>query len=256
MLRRLSIVSTLILVAIIPSKAAEFFDFSNRENRYTVEGGIIATQNIELRGYNQESATKGWSKNGPTYRLEYWSEKKSGWNFGLAFQPLSLSYTGVFKNTLTTKGQTFTAGTAGKLDYDFPSLRASANYPIYENNSGDYIRIGGSALARQARVKLVGNNASFNDSNFIVFPVFNAETNKQINQDWSIFLRADLLPSIDGNIFLDGFFDTFVGAKRKLDGGSNLDFGVRSVFGGYDPKKQNDYANRIFYNSFVIRYNW
>ena len=61
---------------------------------------------------------------------------------------------------------------------------------------------------------------------------------------------------MDGNTLLDGLFDVFVGVKNKLNNGDSLDAGVRLFFGGYDPKKSGELATRIFYNSFVVRYNW
>ncbi len=240
----------------LSSFAADWFDLSSRESRFSVEAGAIRTENIEIRGFNQRNATENWSGSGPTYRLEYWLGKSQSWNFGLVFQPLSFSYSGVIQNTLTAKGQTFTAGSSAKLYYAFPSLRFTANYPIYGNDGGDYVRVGGSVITRYAHVKLTSGSIGINDTNLIFFPVLNVEMNKVLTPEWSLFTRADFLPSIDGNVFLDGFFDTFVGVKRHLKSGSSIDLGVRSIFGGYDPKKQDEYANRIFYNSLVVRYSW
>jgi hypothetical protein len=79
---------------------------------------------------------------------------------------------------------------------------------------------------------------------------------KPLGQDYSLFARTDFLLGIDGNVFLDGLYDIFFGVRRKFGSGNDIDFGVRLFFGGYDPKKVDDYANRIFFSSLVMRYSF
>jgi len=49
-------------------------------------------------------------------------------------------------------------------------------------------------------------------------------------------------------------FDVYLGVRRRTRESSHVEAGVRLFFGGYDPRRPGDYANRIFYNSLVFRY--
>jgi MoaA/NifB/PqqE/SkfB family radical SAM enzyme len=49
---------------------------------------------------------------------------------------------------------------------------------------------------------------------------------------------------------------TLLEVRKKLNSGNDFDVGFRLFFGGYDPKKQDDYANKIFFNSLVVRYSF
>jgi hypothetical protein len=53
---------------------------------------------------------------------------------------------------------------------------------------------------------------------------------------------------------LDGLFDIYFGVRRKTGETSQVDAGIRLFFGGYDPRRPGDFANRIFFNSLVLRY--
>lgn len=141
MLKR--IIGTMMAVATFSSFWAEV-----RADTFTIEGGVTATQNMALHGYNQSNATSGWRKNGPEVRFEYWTSSKNGWNYGIALQPLSLSYSGFLKDKLTYNGVQYNLGAPAKLDYQFPTFRVSANYPVYETqDGGSWIRAGGSVIA-------------------------------------------------------------------------------------------------------------
>ena len=246
------IILPLFLLTICP-----FLTAQERSSRYELEAGVISTQNMEIHGYNQGDATSGWKKNTADLRFEYWSTKANDWNYGLVFQPLYISYSAPLTNTLNFKGRTYNSGDSATLQYQFPTLRFSANYPVYSSNHGqDYVRLGGSAVVRFARVSLSTQSNSFNDTNLLAIPLFNMETNTTISKGYSFFTRSDFLPSIEGNTLLDGLFDIFIGIRTELQNNSTLDIGVRSFFGGYDPKQVDDYANRIFFNAAVVRYSW
>ncbi|NBT74376.1 MAG: hypothetical protein EBT15_00095 [Betaproteobacteria bacterium] len=227
-----------------------------RTDRFELEAGVVSTRNMEIRGYNQSNATDGWSKSSPTARFEYWRVKDNSWNYGLVFQPLSQRYQDTLKSNLSAKGKTFTAGSSATLDYQFPTIRFSANTPISQGDDGGYVRAGGSLVVRYAKVGLSTASQSFNDTNWIAVPLVNIEANRSLGGAYSLFTRADFLPGFDGNVFLDGLYDVFFGVRRKVDSTSNLDVGIRLFFGGYDPKKADDYANRIFFNSLVVRYTF
>lgn len=228
----------------------------NSVERFEVEGGIIATRNMEIHGFNQANATEGWLKSGPTVRLEYWRVKENDWNYGVAYQPLALQYKDTLKSNLNNQGQVFNSGDSGTLDFQFPTVRFTGNKPIYQGENGSYIRVGGSAIVRNANVSLSAGGKSFSDTGLAVFPVINVEATKPLGQGYSFFTRSDFLPIIGENLFSNGFYDVFLGVKKKLDNGNDFDVGLRLFFGGYDPKKQDDYANKIFFNSLVARYNF
>ena len=245
------LVGALTLMTFNPALAQE------RKSRFEIEGGVITTQNMEIQGYNQGNATEGWKKNAADVRLEYWSTRENDWNYGVVLQPLNLNYSGVLTNNLNYQGQVFQAGDSATLSYQFPTLRFSANYPVFQaRDTGSYIRAGGSAIIRYARVGLSSPSSSFVSTNLIALPTFNFESNTVIGQGYSIFTRSDFLPGIGGNVLLDGLFDIFIGVRKSLGDGNSLDAGLRMFFGGYDPDKPDYYANRIFFNAFVVRYSW
>ncbi|NCX63073.1 MAG: hypothetical protein EBW84_10185 [Betaproteobacteria bacterium] len=118
------------------------------------------------------------------------------------------------------------------------------------------IRAGGSAVVRYAKVGLSASRQSFSDTNFLVVPLINLEASKPIGSGYSVFARSDFLPGIGGHVFLDGLYDVYFGARKKMGSANDLDVGVRLFFGGYDPKKTDEYANRIFFNALVVRYTF
>ena len=227
-----------------------------QKDRIEIEGGFVGTQNMEIHGYNQSNATSNWTKSGPIFRLEYWRLNKEGWNYGLAYQPLSLKYEDKLKSNLNYKGKVFQSGDTAVLDYQFPTLRLSANTSVFKGDDLSEMRLGGSGVIRYARVALTSSSQSITDTNLIVIPLINIEYQKPINDEYSFYTRSDFLPGIDGNIFLDGLYDIFAGVRKKLQHDTSVDVGVRLFFGGYDPKKADDYANRIFFKAVVVKYSF
>lgn len=225
-------------------------------DRFELETGLVATRTMEIRGFKQDNATEDWSKSGPTLRFEYWRTMENDWNYGLVFQPLSLRYRDSLRSDLSAKGKTFRSGDQASLDYQFPTVRFSANKPIFQNEDGSYIRAGGSAVVRYAKVGLSASRQSFSDTNLLVVPLINLEASKPIGSGYSVFARSDFLPGIGGHVFLDGLYDVYFGARKKMGSANDLDVGVRLFFGGYDPKKTDEYANRIFFNALVVRYTF
>jgi hypothetical protein len=114
--------------------------------------------------------------------------------------------------------------------------------------------LGGSLLARYAEVTFSGGGQGFTDSDFMVIPVFNVEATRKLGQNLEFVTRSDFLPGYRGNVLLDGLFDLYFGLRRKAGETSQVDAGIRLFFGGYDPRRPGDFANRIFFNSLVLRY--
>ena len=247
-------VATLSATASIPAVAQG--QSEGRTIRWEIEGGILGTRNMEIRGFGQPSATEGWSGLAPTARIEAWSvAADGGWNWGVALQPLHVRYTERFSANLDAKGQAFTAGAPATLDYQFHTLRFTGNRRVLASPGGeDWLRLGASVVIRYADISLRSGSAGFRDTNLIAIPLLNVESRVGLGGPWAWTTRADLLPSPEGKVFLDGLFDVFTGVRRDLGSGRAIDAGVRLFFGGYDPKTPNDYANRIFFNAAVVRY--
>lgn len=235
----------------------ESFAQDQRYNRYEAEAGILKTNSMEISGYNQGNATSNFGGYEPTGRFEYWSVQKKGWNYGVVAQPLFAHYNDTISDDLNAKGGVYKKGEQGSLDYQFHTLRATANYELLtSSDQRDYFRLGGSLIARYAELKFKGVSDSFHDRNFIVLPTINVEGEVGLTSRYSIFTRSDFLPSPDGNVFLDGLFDVLVALRRNMQQNEKLDIGIRLFFGGYDPDKVDDYANKIFFTGAVIRYSW
>ena len=244
----------LLLAWLIPASAVAQ---NERSDRFELEAGVLGTRNMEIHGYQQGNATEDWDDFAPTARFEYWSVKKTGWNYGVVAQPLYTDYSDTLKNNLNYNGEIYKKGDHGTLDYQFHSIRGTANYAVLgSEEDNNYLRVGGSIISRYADVNLKTDGESFHDTNFIAFPLVSLESEVRLHENYSFFTRGDFLPSIDGNVFLDGLFDVLFAVRKHINSGSSLDVGVRLFFGGYNPDKVDDYANRIFFNAAVVRYSW
>jgi DivIVA domain-containing protein len=241
---------------LLSSTAVRSEEPSPRVSTWEVEAGFLQTENMEIHGYQQGNATDGWDSTIPTARLEYWWNREDAWDYGVVLQPIFASYSGTFQNDLNAKGQFFKAGEKGTLDYQFHSLRFSANYPVLTSQHGNYLRLGGSLVARYADVRLKSATASIDDTNFIVVPLINVESDVALGSRHSLFFRTDFLPGIQGSLFLDGLYDVLLAFRTPLERSRNVDFGVRLFFGGYDPDEVDEYANRIFFAGVVGRYTF
>ena len=227
-----------------------------REWEFQIEGGIINTTTMEIKGYGQNNATEGWESIDPTVRLEFWSKNPDGWNFGSVLQPVYLRFKDTFRSQLNFEGKTYTAGTTGTLNYQFHNFRETFNYPLLRNeDSSQFLRGGVSLIARYAQVDLNGSGNTYKGTNFLVIPLLNLESKLALSKDLSFIIHTDFFPGIDGDVFLDGLYDVLFSVKKTLDYGS-LEMGTRLFFGGYDPKKIDEYSNRIFLAAYVLRFNF
>ena len=230
---------------------------AERESRYEVEAGVFSTRTMDLHGFRQSNATKDWNSIDPAVRLEAWSVKPDGWNFGGVLQPIYLRYSDRLSSDWTAKGKDFRKGDDADLTYQFHSLRGTANYPVLLSPDREsYLRLGVSGILRYADIRFRSAGQTHHGTNLIGFPLLNVEGKVPINKNYSLFTRSDLLPSPTGDVFLDGLFDVFAGVRKTLTLGSTLDVGVRLFFGGYDPDRKDDYGNRIFLHGLVVRYGW
>jgi len=100
-----------------------------------------------------------------------------------------LRYQDTLKSDLSVKGKTFRSGDKASLDYQFPTVRLSANKPIFQSDDGSYIFAGGSAVVRYAKVGLSGGGQSFSDTNLILVALINIEASKPVGSGYSLFTR-------------------------------------------------------------------
>lgn len=230
---------------------------ADREKRFEVEAGMLSTRTMDLHGFRQSNATGSWDSIDPTLRLEAWSMKPDGWNFGGVLQPIYLKYSDRLSSDWTAKGKDFRKGDAADLTYQFHSLRGTANYPVLMSlDRESYLRLGLTGILRYADVRFRSEGQIHHGTNLIGFPLLNVEGKLPLGKSYSLFTRSDVLPSPTGDLFLDGLFDVFAGVRKTLNRGSTLDVGVRLFFGGYDPDRKDDYGNRIFLQGLVVRYGW
>lgn len=242
------------LVSLLLDKSTAFAEPSGR---FEVEAGVVTTKTQQISGYKQGNTTANWKSQNPTARIEYWTTKNDAWNYGIVAQPLRATYSDTLRSDLNIKGKVYKSGEKASLDYQFHTLRGSANYPVLASSNNDtYLRLGGSLVARYADLKFSGENQSFKDTNFIVVPLIHLETAMIIVSDYGFLLRTDFLPSPEDNVFLDGLFDVLFAVRKHFDLNRSIDLGIRLFFGGYDPKKPDDYANKIFFTAAVMRYSW
>jgi hypothetical protein len=229
-----------------------FSEESPRQGLFEVEAGALFTNNMLLSGYNQANATSDWDSFAPTARLEYWSVKKDGWNYGVVAQPLFASYSGTLSSDFNTDESEYKKNESGSLSYQFHTLRGTANYPIVTSaDKKSYLRVGGSLVTRYVDIKFKAGQESFQRSGFIAFPVANFEGELFLDSDYSLFTRTDFFPASGG----EGLYDSLIAVRNHFDT-SSVDFGVRLFFGGYDPDEEGKFANKIFYTGAVIRYLW
>jgi hypothetical protein len=247
--------TVLALLSFVPAVAAA--DEPASALRLQVEAGVLTTVNMELHGFQQPSATRGWRSVEPDLRLEGWYTPRGLWRFGALLQPVYAHYRAPLTSDLQYKGVRYAGGSDGELTYQFPTFRLTANYPVLGGTSDrNFLRLGLSAVARYAEVRFRAGDKKFTDTNLLGIPLLNFDAAYDLTPQWGLLASGDFLPAIDGNVFLDGLFDVFAGGRRHLEGGRYVDAGVRAFFGGYDPGVPEDYANRISFLAAVARYGW
>lgn len=229
-------------------------DNSNKKINFEIESGFLTTKQIEFSGYQQGNATENWKSTTPTFRFEWWNTRPKKWKIGGSVQPVYFKYADTIKNDLNYKGKVYLKGEAATLVYQFHNATLTANYPIIFKNNLAYLRLGGTFIYRYADINFRSESNSFRDKNFIIFPLLNYEFSAHLFKNVSLFSRADFLPSLTQNVFLDGLFNVYFGIRSELKTDRKIDLGTRMFFGGFDENKPDDYANRTFFYGIVARY--
>ena len=242
------------IMAIIAAINCVSFASHASSKSFEIEAGVLHTNNMEISGYQQQNATSGWKSNDATVRLEFWSKNDNGWNFGTILQPIYTRYSGTISENLNTKGDSYTKGELATLDYQFHSIRETANHQVLRFQNGGGIKLGGSLIARYAQANFTTASNSFHSSGFLVAPLINFEIEVIMTPKHKAIVKSDFLPLPTQGI-MNGIYDTLFAVRTKLDNDKSFDVGLRLFFGGYDPQKADKYANRIFLSAFVVRYN-
>ncbi|UPY37922.1 hypothetical protein [Sediminicoccus sp. KRV36] len=238
----------LVALAIRPASAG-LLDLSQHQWGFVGEAGVLWTPLMDIRGYQQSDATRGWNATSPTVRAEAWLTRPDALNLGIVAQPVVLNFRGTIQNPLAYRGQNFVAGEPGRLRYQFNSVRFTANYDVWAGEATE-LRLGASLIARYAEVDLSSPSARFKRTNFLVVPLLNLEVSQRLDERFRLVARADFFPATRNA----GFYDIFAGVRYGLEHGRAIELGSRTLFGGYLPEKTNDFGNRIVFQGVVARF--
>ena len=229
--------------------AAGWLDLSQHEWSFVGEAGALFTPKLDTSGAHQPNATRDWDTTSATVRAEAWLKRPDALWLGIVAQPLDLTFRGHLTSNLDARGRHFEAGQPATLNFQFPSIRATANYPVWGNEWAE-LRLGASLIGRYAEQTLKSGDVRLKRTNTLVLPLLNVEATARLGGPWSAVLRTDLLPGENGT----GVTDTFAGIRYALDGGRALELGGRTFAAGYKPDKSNDINSRVLFQSVVARF--
>lgn len=220
------------------------------ERTWEIEGAWLSANKNQISGYRQGSATTGWKKSSPNFRIEYWSENEDNWHVGWIVQPIALHYQEKLSSGLTIEGKTFASGERVSLNYDFHTFRLTANKQLLSLPRGGYLRGGGTVILRATGLKITGTSQTYAEQRYGIAPVFNIEARTPLTRGYDLFTRMDVFPSIGQS----GLHDVFIGVRHHTRGQTDVDAGIRFFGGGYDPNKVGRYANQANFQSIVVRF--
>jgi hypothetical protein len=242
---RLALLAAL-LPGVPPAAAASWYDLSEHRWSFVAEGGARFATSLDFSGAHQANATSGWGGTAFQYRGEAWLTKPGGLNLGIVLQPFDQSFNGTLSSNLDSRGQHFTAGQPGHLNFQFPSGRITANYPVWARGETE-LRLGLSLIARYTEVTLKSDQARLVRTNTLALPLPNLEARTGLGGGFSAVLRADAIP------YSVGLYDVFYGVRRELGGQRAVELGGRLFGGGYQPNKSNDINSKVLFNGVVLR---
>jgi len=137
------------LLPATPALAGDWLDLSQHRWSLVAEGGATFTPNVDISGAHQSNATNGWHTVAPDLRAEAWLIAPGALWLGIVAQPLNADFRATLTNPISLNGQTLQKGQPATLNFQFPSIRATANYPVW-SEGGMELRLGGSLIARYA----------------------------------------------------------------------------------------------------------
>lgn len=221
-------------------------------SKFIVEGGAFVLNSFSLSSYGNTNATDDWKLGPkPTVRFEWFTNKNSGWNYGVVAVPIFATFSDNLTSDLNVKGTNFSAGSEAKVTYQFHNLRFTSNYSFFSSGNS-FLRIGGSIIARYLNFKVQSQGKSATNVNFIAFPILNIDGQIGLSSNTAIHLRLDTFPTANG---VDGLYDFMVGYKMdRVD--SYIEVALRAFWGGYSPDEASENNNRIAFIGPTLRYGF
>ncbi len=236
------------LLAALPARAG-WIDLSQHTWSFVAEAGPQFTPVLNISGANQSNATANWGGVGVDGRLEAWLTRPDKLNLGVVIQPVFETFKGNLTSNAMVKGQRFLQGAPASLDFQFPSVRVTANYPVWSNGTAE-LRLGGSIILRYAAETLTSGKSRAVFTNTLALPMINAEATARLGGPWSAVFRADLLPSWNAT----GLYDAFLGVRYAVgEAGRAVEFGSRTFYGGFEPNDTSFLNNKVLFQSVVVR---
>jgi hypothetical protein len=146
------------------------------------------------------------------------------------FAPFQYTETGVLNDNVSFAGESFTAGQATEVKYQFNSYRATYRYHFFSNDHWEWY-VGGTLKVRDAEIRLSQGSVSARDTDVGVVPLLNLYGEYRLANAWTFILDLDGLASPQGRALDLGLLAQYdlsdawyiAGGYRTLEGGADND---------------------------------
>ena len=142
--------------------------------------------------------------------------------------PFEYTETGVLNDNVSFAGESFNAGQATDVKYQFNSYRATYRYRFFSNDNWQW-HVGGTLKVRDAEIKLTQGNVSASDTDVGVVPLLNLYGEYKLTNAWTFILDFDGLASPQGRALDLGLI-----ARYNISDAWYLSGGYRTLEGGAD----------------------
>ena len=144
--------------------------------------------------------------------------------------PLEYTETGILNTNVSFAGQSFSAGQATDVKYQFNSYRATYRYRFFSNDSWQW-HVGGTLKVRDAEIRLQQGAVSAVDEDTGVVPLLNLYGEYSLANAWAFIFDFDGLASPNGRALDLGLLARYdlsdawylAGGYRTLEGGADND---------------------------------
>lgn len=153
----------------------------------------------------------------------------------LVYAPLTISGQGTLEEPVAFAGQQFGAG-AARARYQFNASRLTYRYTWLDGPRGR-LRVGFTALLRDAEVRLEQGAVSARDSNVGLVPLLHLAGEYPLGGHWQLAFDADGLAAPQGRAF-----DLGVRLEYRAGGDWRYGFGYRTLEGGVDNDQVYNFA--------------
>ena len=172
------------------------------------------------------------------FELAYKFNDRHSLRFLLA--PLEYTETGVLTSNVSFAGQSFSAGQATEVKYQFNSYRATYRYRFFNSDSWQW-HIGGTLKVRDAEIRLRQGNVTASDTDVGAVPLLNLYGEYSVANAWTFIVDLDGLASPQGRALDLGLLARYdltdawylAGGYRTLEGGADNDSVYNSAWFNY-----------------------